>query len=280
MKIKFIVLLLFCLLIQHKITGQENLKHNNKIETTFLSNCGFLLEIEGKKILLDPEDPEKSFYKDHLNQIYKKMLNNEPPYNNIDVLLISHQHPDHFAVNFVTRLLEKSPSLSLYTTSDVKNEIKKNFPAAFEKISNEIVAVDAFDGRECIIDYKGLKIEFLGTYHAGAPNYICRDLCFVITVEGRTIFYMSDIDPGYKTNYELITKWSKKGLKTDILFAPDVVMYENAWSSRQGIDAIKEFIRPGKIIATHLDPNKIKESKEKVKQNFKDVVFPEITNNK
>lgn len=243
-----------------------------KISVTFTSNCGFLVEIGDKKILFDLEDPSKSFLKNDLIKAYELLYANKAPFDNIDYLFISHEHPDHFGVKEVSKILQSNKKISLFTTSVVMDELKKFDPTVIDNLKNALV-VNPFESGSTIIENEGIKIEFLGTYHAGAPNYVVPDLCFIITVEDVRIFYMSDIDPGYEKNYEIIKKWSAKNEKVDLLFAPDVVLYLNEWSSQRGIDAVKKLIKPAQIIATHFDPGNVEESAKKVSAKFGNVVY-------
>ncbi len=277
--VRRILLMSFALAVINSLTNSsiwaESYSHSNgktKVDITFISNCSFLVVVGEKKILFDLEDPSKSFFKNELANAYELMYANKTPFHNINYLLISHEHADHFGVKEVSKLLISNPSINLFTTSVVIDELKKHDKSLIDNQKNA-VAVNPFDGGSSVIEKDGIKIEFLGTYHAGAPNYVVPDLCFAITVDDARIFYMSDIDPGYEKNYEAIKKWSAKKEKIDLLFAPDVVLYLNEWSSQKGIDAIKNFINPTKIIATHLNPNKVDESASKVKPNFKNVLF-------
>jgi len=250
-----------------------NSVNTNGLEITFISNCGFLIKAGDKKILLDLEDPEKSFYKTELLEAYNLMYNNKAPFDDVNLLLISHPHADHLGAKEVTKYLSENSKVKMYSTVDVLDEIKKKDLNLFNQIKNNIETVNPFDGKIIEKEIDGIKIEFLGTYHAGAPNYVLKDLCFIIHFGETKIFYMSDIDPGYENNLEAIRQWSSKKEKIDLLFAPDVVLYLNEWSSQKGIDAIKNFIKPKKIIATHLNPKAIEESKLKVRENFLDVNF-------
>lgn len=248
---------------------------NRNIEITFLSNCGFLIESEGKKLLIDIEDPSKSFYKSSLNSVYQSMMRGKIPFNNISTILISHHHSDHFGVKELGQYLKTHPKVNLYTTMETKEEVIKNDSLMFNNISNNIKIMNIFNGKsENDIQLDGFKIKFLGTYHAGAPAFICPDLCFIIETSGKTIFYMSDIDPGYEKNYNIIQKALKSYSKIDLLFAPDAALYLNDWSSKEGINLIKNNINASQIVVMHFNPLQIKKSELKVRTNFSKTVFP------
>jgi hypothetical protein len=54
---------------------------------------------------------------------------------------------------------------------------------------------------------------------------------------------------------------------------PEAAMYVTEWSSQPGIDAIKNFIKPQQISATHFKPDSIEKSEMKIKENFSEVII-------
>lgn len=70
--------------------------------TKFPQSC-LLIESEGKKILVDPGNLK---YKDEYFDIW----------NSVDVILITHKHPDHCNVEVLEKL---NKDISIYSTKEV-----------------------------------------------------------------------------------------------------------------------------------------------------------------
>jgi L-ascorbate metabolism protein UlaG (beta-lactamase superfamily) len=240
---------------------------NKQIEVTFISNCGFLVKVGDKKILFDLESPESAFDKSAVLSVHDLMYSNKPPFNNITAILISHSHADHVGAKELVKYLNKNRNVKLYSTADTKSEFKKSDSLYFDQIEKNIIVIDPYKTGILEKTIEGIKIEFLGLYHAGAPNYIFNNLSFVLEFVNASVFYMSDIDPGYEKNIEIIKKWADKKERIDLLFSPDVNLYKNRWSEK-GFVIVKEYIKPKNIIAMHINPKEYDEAEKKVKENF------------
>jgi hypothetical protein len=112
-----------------------------------------------------------------------------------------------------------------------------------------------------------MKVEFLGLYHGGEPKYSEKVLAFVLHIEGVCLFYLSDIEPSDAKNLEVIKKWAAKNEKVDLLFSHWGSLFKNQFSTI-GVDVVKEYINPGRVIPMHIFPEMINEVEMKVKENF------------
>jgi L-ascorbate metabolism protein UlaG (beta-lactamase superfamily) len=73
---------------------------------------------------------------------------------NVDVLLITHVHGDHFDLGSVKQVLANNPNIPIYTTHEVKEVLQRENIAAAVITNGESVEV------------KGVKIEAVGELHA------------------------------------------------------------------------------------------------------------------
>src|SRR5690554_6920062 len=110
---------------------------NNEYQLTYISNAGVLLKIKDKKILIDPfACTKRKFYKDTPIEIKEKLITGTKPYNNIDIVLITHEHPDHFNTYSIVRFLEKNPNCNLISNNktilNIKNAVRN--PEAYKLI--------------------------------------------------------------------------------------------------------------------------------------------------
>ncbi|HWC57332.1 MAG TPA: MBL fold metallo-hydrolase [Candidatus Paceibacterota bacterium] len=103
-----------------------------------LGHCCLVIEIKGKRLLTDPgtystaQDEEK----------------------NIDIVLITHEHADHFHVESVKKIIANNPSAVIVTNSAVGKLLDA------EGIAHEILEGGGSG------DYAGVRVEGFGRHHA------------------------------------------------------------------------------------------------------------------
>lgn len=74
-----------------------------------LGHCCLFIEEKGKRILTDPGS-----YTEAQNDV-----------TGIDVVLITHEHTDHFHIDSVKKILENNPEVTMVTNTSVDNLLKK-----------------------------------------------------------------------------------------------------------------------------------------------------------
>ncbi len=105
---------------------------------TKLGHCCLLIEENGLRILTDPGT-------------YSTSQNNA---RDIDVILITHEHPDHYHIDSVKMILKKNPGAKIITNSAVAALLKK------ENIGSVVVKENR------TATEKGVIIEGIGNVHA------------------------------------------------------------------------------------------------------------------
>lgn len=110
------------------------------MKITKLGHCCLVLDINGKKILTDPGN----------------FTTSQDSMTDIDIVLITHEHGDHFHIDSVKKILANNPTATVVTNSAVTALIQK------EGIASEGVVVG--DGQ--MSEVKGIKIEGFGKDHA------------------------------------------------------------------------------------------------------------------
>lgn len=81
--------------------------------TKFIHSC-LLLEEQDKIILIDPG-----------NYTYEGKALNLDLIKNLDYLLITHEHPDHFYLPFIKEIIEKFPQVKILTNSSIVDILAK-----------------------------------------------------------------------------------------------------------------------------------------------------------
>ena len=108
------------------------------MHVTKLGHCCLLIEVKGIRILTDP-----GAYSTLQNEV-----------NNIDVILITHEHPDHLHIESLKKVLQNTSHAQVITNKSVGMILKK------ENISFEVVE------HKQSIEINGVLIEGHGEKHA------------------------------------------------------------------------------------------------------------------
>ena len=69
----------------------------NMVRATLISNAGLLLEYRGVKLLVDAIYHTTDPFSNPPPAVWSAMLAGEPPFDGVDTLLFTHDHPDHFS---------------------------------------------------------------------------------------------------------------------------------------------------------------------------------------
>lgn len=143
--------------------------------TKHAQSC-FLIETEGKKILIDP-----GMY------CYDEKIENLKPedWKNIDIMLLTHRHSDHAHADSIKIIQENNPDVKIYCNSETKKimddkGVKCNLVKVGDKVKEgnvEIDVVKAIHGFLYLMRDKGLPKENNG---------------FVIKAEGKTVYHTGD----------------------------------------------------------------------------------------
>lgn len=198
--------------------------------TKYAQSC-FLLETEGKRILVDPG----------YIQYNESYLDDE--WNNIDVILITHKHGDHCHEEAVKKIIEKG---AVFYTSQ---EVAETYP----NLSPKIVKVGDS------IDIDAIKVEVVKAVHGYMPflkggNEINENIGFIID-DGKKKVYTTSDSICFENDYNC-----------DVLFVPvcnhGLVMgpFEAALFAKETGASL--------VIPYHYDNPKFPTDLEKVKEEF------------
>lgn len=150
------------------MTTEESIldKITSDVYITFIANCGFLIESGGKKILVDalwrnsPQYSSPSISTETLELMEKAL----PPFDDVDLILTTHIHWDHFDQNSVRNHMENNPNAVFVSTLEAVNLLKMGFPD-FEEVKDRIIGVEPDEGERVQLYVNGIRIEVLNLPH-------------------------------------------------------------------------------------------------------------------
>ena len=113
-------------------------------ETTvqYIANAGVLVSDGKSKILFDPLfDNDYGQYYLPPEEVRAAILDGVPPFDNVDAVLISHAHADHFVSRDLLVLLRQHPALRLYGPDQVSEALAREADSNYAEVFDRVIAV-------------------------------------------------------------------------------------------------------------------------------------------
>jgi len=110
------------------------------LKVTYLSNCGFLYEYQSSKIIIDPFGTEFGNYFFLPSSQTKTILETgNEPFDNIDFVLITHIHGDHFNPFLAEKFLLNNKSAKMICPEQVFKQMKDSC-VNLKQIESQIIS--------------------------------------------------------------------------------------------------------------------------------------------
>ena len=203
----------------------------------WLSHSSFLIQLGGKRILVDPVFGNIPFYKRHINTPY-----NVEDLGNIDYLLISHTHYDHFDKKSVQALDRLKPK------AVVPLNMSKNIIKMAPNINCH--ELDWYENYED----EALTITFVPAKHWGRRSLFDKNSVlwggYILTYNDKSIYFAGDSAPG--AHFDDIGKRYKIDIALLPIggYKPEFVMKYNHLNPQQAFDAYKQ-LKAKRMIPMH-----------------------------
>jgi L-ascorbate metabolism protein UlaG (beta-lactamase superfamily) len=234
------------------------------IQVNFLANEGVLISVQKKKILIDAlfDNPNPN-YEAPPEDMLEGMVAGRAPFNDVDLVLVTHNHPDHFSPSIAARYMESNSKTLLIAADDAISAMKENIKD-WGSVQNRMYSFDLKPGETAEKTIKGIHVRIFRTLHSGdrdSPH----NLMYLIKTNGRSIFHEGDSD-GKLTTFQAL---GFENEKIDLALV-------HFWFPLhpEGERIIQDVLRPDHVGLIHLPkrlmsdaPNKI----EMIKSNYKDI---------
>ncbi len=177
------VLFLLCVLLvlTHPVQGGAA----TEVGITYTGNEGFMIEAEGKKILIDALH--------RLGKVkYQQLLQNgQPPFDNIALILTTHTDHDHFDMHMVGLFLANNPKTLFVSTKQAADAFAK-YHKDFTKISSRLKGFSPQEGEKINFSHEGIDITMILLHHGRNRQIKITNLGFIISVGGKKFLHMGD----------------------------------------------------------------------------------------
>jgi len=272
---KFISIILFiCCCI-------SNIYSQKECNVTYVSNEGFLVETAGKKVLIDAlfDNIDGNWCDSPSDSILDLLNNAKAPFNDVDIIAVTHHHRDHFNEKVVVNHLLSNKKATVICPEQVDKILSEN--EHYENFRNRIISITPPLFCDSSILVTDIQIRILRLEHShfmktdtvtGEPvnkHRNVENIGFVISINGINIFHCGDTNPLNEEEY------SAFALQNEEL---DLALVERMFFSRgqESIDILNTYINPKQIILMHINPA----NKELFAGHFKDIENIKVFMNK
>jgi L-ascorbate metabolism protein UlaG (beta-lactamase superfamily) len=155
------------------------------LSVTYTCNDGFIISSGGKKLLVDALFQETRCGCQSSAEEAAALEAAQPPFDSVDLILISHGHEDHFAPQIVGAYLQNNAQAELIAMESAVSELQQQF-AGFDQVQERVRSVQLEDGQSVQMTVQGIDVEIISA-PADVPN-----LGFLIQIGGLTLFHTGD----------------------------------------------------------------------------------------
>ena len=212
------------------------------LQITLLGNEGFLVEAGGSTVIVDGLYSGLHGYVAPTDEQRGSRERAEPPFDEVDLVLVTHNHPDHFDARVVEGFLNANRHAVFVSTPMAVDHLRDEGDR-FRSISERVVAVYPAEGESQHLEIDGIGIEVLNLHHGRDRSLPVENIGFVVEMNGASFLHIGDT---LATADELAAlELSDRGI--DIAFVP----YWHLLDSKSAGDYL-EVIDATTVVAMHL----------------------------
>lgn len=212
------------------------------LEISYLANEGFLVNVDGKKVLIDAlfrGGVEGYALLSKANR--EKLEGASSPFDGVDLVLATHHHADHFDAQAVAAHLSRNPLALFISTPQAIEKLKA--VGGFDRISDRIVAASPKEGERITRAHRGVTVQMLNIHHG--RNRPFQNLGFIVEIGGKKFLHIGDSEAEdfvFK-NYAI----AKDGI--DVAFIPYWYFFDAGWKR-----AVRDHIQARQVVLMHIPP--------------------------
>ena len=139
-----------------------------------------------KKILIDGLYDTNNPNIDPPEEVIQRIVNAEPPFDNINLVIATHSHTDHFSADLVRDHLRNNERAVFVSSPDAVRQIKQ----LGDEFDERLIAVNLARGESSHLSVNGIDLDCLYITH-GIASIL--NIGVVITVDDYTFFHSGDM---------------------------------------------------------------------------------------
>jgi L-ascorbate metabolism protein UlaG (beta-lactamase superfamily) len=223
------------------------------VQARYVANSGMLVTVAGRRFLIDAPIREGiAPYATSSADERARLEGALPPYADVDAILITHWHEDHFSADALAAHLARNPRALLVSSPEVVDRVHAVLP---DLPLSRVRAVLPDPGRSAVVDVGGMPVQVLRLRHnrTRAGRFPEQHVGFLIGAAA-PVLHVGDADPA-ADNFVLL----KSLPAIDLAFLPFWYLGDDA--NRR---LVAEAIRPRRIVAMHVPPGDVEKASRAV----------------
>lgn len=244
----FISLILLTSIICSSCSGQK------KLDVTYIANAGFLIESKGKQVIIDALFMNGwDNYLIPADSVVSDIINQQDPFDHSTLMLITHNHGDHFNAAMVVAYLTGNSENKLIAPPKVTDELIKH--PDYKKFENQIVPVDKLSRNHNDTIIQGIRVRSFFIQHDARPQI--ENLGFLIDMDHLKIFHSGDNNGSDIAEFETLQLQNEN---IDLA----LLNFYGFWNTPAERDFTEAFLDPGNIALMHIPPAEVDMVKDAV----------------
>ncbi|MCP5051365.1 MAG: MBL fold metallo-hydrolase [bacterium] len=263
-----IVIVLFTLIIP--ALGEEAAKSGKLgFEITYIANDGVLIGWKDKQVLID------GLFRDHhpkysnlTDKNAENMETAKKPFNDIDLILVTHIHLDHFHALSVARHMTGNPKTIMVSNFQVIGDMQQTYKL-YPTIKSRIKNASPGPKKISTITANGIKVEAMNFPHVDPATFkhILTN-CYLVELNGKNFFHAGDGEMN-------VSNLQGFDLEKKEIFMAFIPYWELL--SAEKYKAIQTFLKPKYIVAMHIPPKDAEEAKNRfTEMSSRTIIVPFI----
>lgn len=164
------------------------------LRVTLSCNAGLILEYQGTKLLLDGIYGTQGHPFSNLGQNrWEKMLSGAAPYDGIDYLLFTHQHPDHFTPSMTLDYLKARHIKGIFFP-EVAGESQVKLISYLKENRIPCVVLSSQTQRAAFGIEPQIQVRAFSTLHLDKKFRDIPHFCYLISFGGKHVLFTADVD--------------------------------------------------------------------------------------
>ncbi len=236
---------------------------SDAVTVTYVANEGVLIQSGSKQVLIDAlHKPYISEYLATPQKVLDDMMASRPPFEDIELLLVSHIHGDHFNAELVGEYLQVSQTARLFTTLQARSEIAINF-SGFANITDKTQAIRYHAEMDTSFSAKGIQVRMVRIAHGGARWSAMQNVGHIVELGGMKFLHIGD--PSYgKKDFERLQLFRDN---IDVAILPFWFL-----TAAKGREIVDKLIKPAYLIAVHVPPNDVNSITREIAKYYPEAV--------
>lgn len=243
--------------------GQQAPAGGATLEVTYIANEGVLLAAGSTQVLIDGLHREYRSSYPFLPEPYREQIETaRAPFHEIDLILVSHMHLDHFHPESVARHLRHNAGASLVASEQVVSQVQA-LPG-FTDIRSRTTTITPPLRQRISTLAGGVPVEILGVGHGSGRHETVQNLGHIITLGGKKLLHIGDASTEDAGIFDALNI-DEAGI--DVAFLPMWFL-----TSDDGAAIVRQHIRPKHIVAVHMPAGESGRAAAQIAERFPDAV--------